>query len=125
MLSCGGWGGVETFQGETFRWVDNDAQVRVASDKSGDAAISLKVEPGPGVGGPFLLKVLDPSGRQVASALVNRRETIDLFVPVEAAKTNEFRLHVTGGGRKTPNDPRILNFRVFRIGAEPVPVSAR
>lgn len=121
----GGWGGVETFQGETFRWVDNDAQVQVTSDKSGDAAMSLLVEPGPGVGGPFLLKAVDPSGRQIASARVNRRETVELFIPVEAAKTNEFRLHVNGGGKKTPNDPRVLNFRVFQIGAEPAPVSAR
>jgi hypothetical protein len=43
---------------------------------------------------------------------------VKLFVPVEAGKTNEFRLHVDGGGKKAPNDPRVLNFRVFEVKLE-------
>ena len=38
---------------------------------------------------------------------------------LEAGKPAEFRLHVDGGGKSAPNDPRILNFRVFRLEAEP------
>jgi hypothetical protein len=120
-----GWGNVEVYDGETFRWVDNDAQLLVTPGKQGDLALSLTIEPGPGVGGPFLLKALDSSGRQVASALIQKRETIRLFLPAEAAKANEFRLHLDGGGRKTPNDKRILNFRVFRINQEPAAGSLR
>jgi hypothetical protein len=114
-----GWGVFETFHAETFRWVDNDAQILIASQKAGDMALSLVVEPGPGVGGKCLLKALDSTGRQVAAAQINRRAPVRLFLPVEAGKTNEFRLHVDGGGKKTPNDPRILNFRVFQVEAGP------
>ena len=113
-----GWGVLETFHAETFRWVDNDAQILITPQKAGDLALSLVVEAGPGVGGKCLLKALDSTGRQVAAARVNGRAPVKLFVPVEAGKTNEFRLHVDGGGKKAPNDPRVLNFRVFEVKLE-------
>lgn len=113
----GGWGAVETFKGETFRWVDNDAQIRVTAAQ-GDVGLSLVVEPGPGLDGkPFLLKVMDASGHQVAAARVDRRIAVQVFVPVEPGKPNEFRLHVDGGGKPAKGDPRIMNFRVLRITA--------
>ena len=113
-----GWGVVETFRGETFRWVDNDAQIRLTGSEAGTAALSLVVGPGPGVGGKaFLLQVLDESGRQVAAVRVARQGVVKLSVPVEGGKRSEFRLHVDGGGRPAKNDPRILNFRVFEIQA--------
>jgi hypothetical protein len=111
-----GWGAIETFKKETFRWVNNDAQVLITAAKPGDIAISLLVEPGPGVGGRFLLKALDASGKQIASVPVEKRGTVKLVVPVEASGS-QIRLHVDGGGKRTANDPRILNFRVFQIQA--------
>jgi hypothetical protein len=114
-----GWGVLETFHNQTFRWVDNDAQVSVTADQPGEVGVSLLAEPGPGVAGkPFLLKALDSSGRQIGAVPVRGRETVKLFVPVEAGKPTEFRLHVDGGGKPTPNDARILNFRAFRLEAE-------
>jgi hypothetical protein len=110
-----GWGVLETFRNEVFRWVENDAQLLLTASKSGDVTLALFVEPGPGVGGPFLLKILDGSGRQVNAVKVDRRKSVELSLPVEAGKQNEFRLHVDGGGKRTPQDPRVLNFRVFRI----------
>jgi len=113
-----GWGPLETFHRERFRWVQNDAQILVTPQKASDLEVSLEVEAGPGVGPKCLLKALDASGRQVASVLVEGREAVKLFVPVETGKQNEFKLHVDGGGRRIPSDPRILNFRVFQIAAE-------
>ena len=110
-----GWGVLETFRDETFRWVNNDAQVLITPDKGGGVALALLVEAGPGVGGKCLLKALDASGRQVATAPVKGRASVKLFVPVEAGKTNEFRLHVDGGGRPAKGDQRVLNFRVFQV----------
>jgi hypothetical protein len=81
----------------------------------------MEVEAGPGVGGQCLLKALDVSGRQVAAVLVEGRKAVKLFIPVETGKPNEFKLHVDGGGRRIQNDPRILNFRVFQVAAEPWP----
>jgi hypothetical protein len=115
-----GWGVLETFHDETFRWVENDAQIFITSDKPGAIAISLLVEPGPGVGGKaFLLKALDTSGRQVDAALVEGREAAKLFLPVEGDGPSEFQLHADGGGRTAPGDARILNFRVFQMEARP------
>ena len=110
----------ETFRGETFRWVENDARILVTTSRPGDATVVLLVEPGPGFGGgAFLLKAFDVSGRQVAAVKVDRRKRVELPVPVEPGKPNDFRLHVDGGGRRTPRDPRILNFRVLQIEAVP------
>ena len=114
-----GWGVIETFRNETFRWVENDAQVLITAAKAGDVGISLLVEPGPGVGTRCLLKALDVSGKQVASVPVEKRGSVKLLVPVEAGAPNQFRLHVDGGGKRASNDPRILNFRVFQIEAAP------
>ena len=113
-----GWGVTETFHNETFRWVENDAQIVIATPRRGDATVVLLAEAGPGMGSvSFLLKALDVSGRQVSAVKVDGRKTVELPVPVEPGKPNQFRLHVDGGGRQTPQDPRILNFRVFQIGA--------
>jgi len=115
---AGGWGSLETFQGETFRWVDNDARIRLKGGQSGPVTLLLMVEPGPGMGGrPLLLAALDQSGRQVAVARSEGRGTVKLLVPVNRDTPEEFRLHVDGGGTPINSDPRILNFRVFQLTA--------
>lgn len=112
----GGWGVLETFRKETFRWVDNNAEFELTAEQSGSFVLSLLVEPGPGVDGkPFLLKVLDASGRQVSAEPVLRRGTVNFILPVQSGEPNRFRLHLDGGGKPARNDPRILNFRVFEL----------
>jgi hypothetical protein len=112
------WGILETFHDETFRWVDNDAVIELTPATPGDERLSMLVEPGPGINGPFLLKVLDESGRRVDAVRVAHRDTVEIFLPTEPGKINTFRLHVDGGGKRIASDPRILNFRIFRIVAE-------
>jgi hypothetical protein len=114
-----GWGPLETYRDEHFRWVDNNSQFFVTADKSGDIELSLAVEAGPGVGGKCLLKALDASGRQVAAVPIKGRQTVTLFLRVEGGNPNEFKLHVDGGGKRIASDPRILNFRVFRAATKP------
>lgn len=117
-----GWGALETYRGETFRWVENDARILLSAVPSQDVELSVVVEPGPGVSPKdLLLKVLDSSGKQVAAAPAQGRKEIKFYVPVEAGKPGDFRLHIDGGGKPTPNDPRILNFRVFEVSAQPWP----
>ena len=78
-----GWGVLETFQNETFRWVDNDAHIVVAADQGGSYVLSMILEPGPGVGSkPFLLKVLDAGGRQVSAEPVQRRESVNFILGI-------------------------------------------
>jgi len=114
------WGALETFQGETFRWVDNDAEVILSVAKPDTVQVSLTVEGGPGIEArPFLLKILDSSGRQLAAAPVRNRTTLTYFVRVDAGTGTTVRLHVDDGGHPTPKDSRILNFRVFQLEAKP------
>jgi hypothetical protein len=115
----GGWGVLESFRGETFRWVDNDARIRVTSSQTREVPLKLVVAPGPGVAGkPFLLKALDESGHQIAAVRVDRKASVQIYIPVEGGKPSEILLHVDGGGNMAPNDRRILNFRVFEIGTD-------
>ena len=50
------------------------------------------------------------------AAEVRTRQTVQLFLPLAAGQENVFVLHVSGGGKWVPTDPRILNFRVFKLG---------
>jgi hypothetical protein len=114
-----GWGPIEVYRNEHFRWVDNDAQILITPNNSGEIELILALEAGPGAGGKCLLKALDASGRQVAATPVKERATATFFLPVEDGKRNEFRLHVDGGGKHIATDPRVLNFRVFQISTKP------
>ena len=107
----------ETFGGETFRWVNNDAEIVITAPSGTQRQLSLELEPGPGLGGQlFDLQILDQDGQPVTTRKVKGRETIILPLPVTPHQSIVFRLHIEGGGLPTPNDPRLLNFRVFRFG---------
>jgi hypothetical protein len=111
-----GWYSLESFKNETFRWVNNDAVFAIKDAHVYTAGLSIELEPGPGMGSrPLVLRVLDSTGRQVHAAQVNGRQSLKLYLPKSARAPGLFRLHVNGGGNKTPSDPRVLNFRVFRL----------
>jgi hypothetical protein len=52
----------------------------------------------------------------VGAAEVRTRQTVQLFLPLAAGQESTFVLHVSGGGKRIATDPRILNFRVFKLG---------
>jgi hypothetical protein len=109
------WYPYEDYHSETFRWVNNDAEVMVTPPDSGIYRLSLEVEPGPGLASkPFTLFLQNEAGQTVAQTEVRGRETVWLMLPRLAPEQDHlFRLHIDGGGLPTPNDPRLLNFRVF------------
>ncbi len=113
-----GWYQVETYQGETFCWIANDAELVIARPTGQRSTLNLEVEPGPGLNGqPLKLQALDQAGQIVATAAqAIGRQTVEMTLPISPGQRAVFRLHVEGGGAPTPNDPRILNFRVFRFG---------
>ena len=113
-----GWGRLETFRGESFRWVANDAIVHVATLKRVDHQVQIHIEPGPGVGlKPFELQVFD--GSQIAAKLnVKGRQPIAVVLPAGEPAVHNLRLHTDDGGSTAPNDTRVLNFRVFRIAVQ-------
>ena len=111
-----GWGPVETFRNETFRWIENNAQITVSPSRQHSVVLNLLVEPGPGVGEKgFVLKVLDSNGDLSAAQFVQGRVPVEFVLPSATVARTEFRLHVDNGGKRLSDDPRILNFRVFRV----------
>ena len=109
-----GWGGIERFDGEVFRWVENDAEIILERNGRAAAHVAMLVEPGPGLGGEELsLTVLDSAGIKVGSQALRNRETVRFSLPIGAGGVERFRLHSRGGGCPVATDPRVLNFRIF------------
>jgi hypothetical protein len=109
-----GWYTLEEYGGETFRWVNNDAEIAL---QNGGITLSMELEPGPGAGGlPLLLNIIDSEGVSVDRFDIRHRQVIRFAGPARADDC--FRLHVNGGGVPAPSDSRILNFRVFRFTIE-------
>jgi len=100
---------------EPYRWIENDAEVFLRVPAAGPA-MSLDVEPGPGVGlPPQTLQVFDANGSMVVEWSVSGRTKLQMWLPPASDNSVQwFRLHVPDGGRPVVHDPRILNFRFFR-----------
>jgi len=78
---------------------------------------NLLLAPVVGAAAPILaIFSLSRAGLKIATVEVSGRRTVNLRLPLMEGRKNLFRLHVEGGGSSTPNDPRTLNFRVFRVG---------
>jgi hypothetical protein len=111
-----GWYPFETFGGQSFRWVDNNAEIVVTAPTTANRTLRLEVEPGPGVGSqPFTLQLVDAQSRVVASELVRGRQTLRVPLTLAPGRDTVLRLRPEGGGASAPNDPRTLNFRVFSL----------
>lgn len=109
-----GWYLFETFNGQSFRWVNNDAQIVVKNPHGSTKSVALEVEPGPSLGTRnFRLQIVE-NGKTVASIPVSGRQRVTASVPVRPGASTTFALHVSGGGKRT-SDPRVLNFRVFTV----------
>jgi hypothetical protein len=113
------WYPYEEFGGAVFRWVERDAEVFIPSGSVGKGKLVLELEAGPGVGSKaFRLLVTDDTGKKVGLDCHGGRDKYGVPLPVKAGR-NRFRLAVEGGGLPAPNDPRTLNFRVFRLEWSP------
>ena len=103
------WYPAEKWAGETFRWVNNDAEIIL----TGSGQLKLVVESGPGLESqPFELKALGANEKLLTSVKVIDRNPIVLILPPD---NNYVKLHVEGGGKNAPSEKRVLNFRVFQI----------
>ncbi len=113
-----GWYPYETYRGQHFRWVSNDAQFVVREPTATPVHLAFDVEPGPGLAAGvtmFTLLVNARDGSTLARISVKGRQNAIVSLPVQPGKDSSFSLHVAGGGRHVAKDPRVLNFRVFRI----------
>lgn len=113
------WYPYEEFGGSAFRWVDHGAEVFLTSRSAGSGKLIVELEAGPGVGSKaFRLLVRDDAGKTVNLDCHGGRDKYPVTLNVKPGK-NRFRLGVEGGGLPTPNDPRVLHFRVFGLEWKP------
>jgi hypothetical protein len=113
-----GWYAPECSNGEVFRWAANQAEVFIEGSPL-PKALLLEVEAGPSLNGDsFVLQVLDRSWRVVGEFQVAGRKEIRLELPQSIGLPNVYRLVADGGGLPVADDPRILDFRVFRLEGE-------
>jgi putative methyltransferase (TIGR04325 family) len=112
-----GWYPFESYGGETFRWVDNHAEIIVTAASGVPRRLCLEVEPGPGLGSrPCQVKMLGSVGTGLGTFDVVGRQTVTVDVRLPPGSLGVLRLEVPGGGRAIGDDPRVLNLRVFGFG---------
>ena len=110
-----GWYALEKSGGQSFHWVDNDAQVRVLKPAA-SAVLEADVEPGPGLDGkPLQLTVAGARGQSLGrSEEVVQRSFVR--IPVGNLHSNDvLTLKIQSPRKQAPGDPRILNYRVFEL----------
>ena len=110
----GGWHPLEHWAGDSFRWVSASATITLASDADCTERIEMEVQPGPGIGVlPLELEVADDTG--IHQFLLHGRGVLTIDVPVRGSQKSRLRVSARNGGQTISGDPRILDFRVFRI----------
>lgn len=114
------WYSYETFNGQSFRWVNNDAHVKLTAAQTKPFVLEAEVEPGPGLGGaPLQIAVRDASGNLLArNAPVRGSSYVEFRLPAEPANT-VLTLAVTSKNAKAAHEKRTLNFRVFGLKIKP------
>ena len=94
------------------------SRVREGAEASG--RLELDAAPGPGVhSGGFNLALIDQQGTVLNRAWVTGRQKVQFPLPGRDRDSRTFYLRAEGArsGPATADDPRQLDFRVFRIGS--------
>ena len=115
------WHGLTTSFGPVFRWVDTNAEVIVPGGATGFGMLELEIERGPSYGpGPLELRVLDAGENEVCRSMTGERTAVRFPLPLPKKRPTKFLLAADGDRLPIPNDPLLLNFRVFRARFEPI-----
>lgn len=113
------WFPLETYRGQSFRWVDNDAVIHLATLDQDQAMLRIVVEPGPGAGQkPLEISARLSDGTVIRTLSVTSKQSVTFDLPPESPRVFTLTLHCEGGGKAGFSDPRILNFRVFEIALD-------
>lgn len=115
------WLPLEFADGERFRWVTNDAAAYVPAIERIEHRVTVDIEAGYSLPHPVEVEVFDENDGVVACATVSERRTFQLSLAAGGPKLHALRFHVQNTGTlAAAHDPRVLNFRVFSIRAEPL-----
>ena len=102
--------------GLRWRWMDRNAQIIVTQPSGQARTLLIDLAPGPGFSGrPAELILRNAVGEPIAKAAVETARSIVLDVSLSAATGAIYTLDTEGGGDIIPGDPRVLNFRIFRL----------
>lgn len=113
-----GWDPYESSQGEHFRWAGPEAELVVdGPGPDGLANIAMTVQPGPSHGPqPFRLEIIDRAGSPVfESSELRDRTTLHFQLHYAAGRDSIYTLRTNSEHRRIAADPRILDYRVFKI----------
>jgi hypothetical protein len=117
-----GWHELESHGGAFFRWARNNAECALFTFEPACQRVSFDLEPGPSAAAPaFTLIVFDSNGERKLTEDFTGRKTVSFTVTARRPTVHVLRLHVPGAGRLLASEPRVLDFRVYRIGLEPEP----
>jgi hypothetical protein len=109
------WGPLEDWGGRRFRWVNNDAELLLFSPSEETRSLILELERGPSLPPAGATVIAYVNGAPSDTATITGFHRAMMRLPDVLQKENLVRLHVTAEGKPSENDPRVLNFRVFRI----------
>lgn len=114
-----GWYAYETYNGDTFRWVNNDAHMTLAAAQPKPFSVQLEVAPGPSLGGaPLLLRITGANDASASSAPVRTRQVVDIKLPAQPAGA-KLTISTHSKNVPAPHDKRTLNFQVFNLWVKP------
>ncbi len=118
-----GWLPVERYtEQEPFRWAGQNAELLLDRPPAPVSGLLVDLEPGPGTGNaPLDLEVIGEDFQVLAHVTVDRRSRLRLALSAPVPARLWFRVHQ--GGLATERDPRIMNFRAFRMEWERRPGS--
>jgi hypothetical protein len=75
----------------------------------------MELQPGPSLGGKPLSLHAFFNGKKLEVMNAPKARTVSIRLP---SGSMEVRLHVESANNPAPGDPRILNFRVFKISVQ-------
>ena len=108
-----GWGVVERFKGQTFRWLADNGRIFVSADRPARATLRLLLEVGPSVGSRVAaITLADRHGAVLLRTNLNGRGVVTVPLQLGSGE-NEFVLRVASANKRVPGDPRVLNLRLF------------
>ena len=110
-----GWYSPECPGGEVFRWASSPAEV-LFQQNAPPRSLTIEIEPGPSLDrDSSVVQVLDRSWRRIAEFPLSGRQEIQVDLVQQAGWPNLYRFVVEAGGLPVADDPRTLDFRVYRI----------
>lgn len=108
------WYPFETFGGESFRWVNNGAEILLKGVEA-KGTLVMEAEPGPSAGHPIKVHITSTSGKELGIYDLSERTVLSIPLQFESAGDQHLQINSDADGRRLATDHRILNFLIFKL----------